>query len=223
MARILVFDSRAGNDSRGNPCLTVQRGGQVLQTFTDGFDVALSEDLAVATYPVRIHSPVADITIVDWEFYCAYFPTDATVMALRFYQEFFNDASNPTLPPGYGTLPAGEVYLNRTWPGMDRAAPWARELVAVSGGGGVITMTAGERRLALQKRGNDYDVVRAPLSVYGLWVRLALWVDIASSTSLDSPSQAWLKIYANVGGHDERDYLAQHGNTPYAYNAFVTT
>lgn len=225
MSKILVFDSQIGIYDTAGQLPQVPDSAGTLKLMNEGWDLAVSEGLAIRTYPVRIHSAAGEITIVDWEFYVDVFPVDATVIALRFFQEFYNDDSGVPAPAGKPPAlvnpedPA--AWKNRDWPGVNATAPWSRELVAVSGGGGVITMTPAERRLALQKRGNDRDSVRAPLSVYGRWVRLGMWVDIASSTSFDSPGLARLKIFAHVGGHSERKYLHENGNKIYAYTAFA--
>lgn len=68
-----------------------------------------------------------------------------------------------------------------------------------------------------------------PLTVHGLWVRLAFWV------SGDQPNGAFaqynefatgftqatdqLMIYAHVGGYSEEGYLDEHEEEPYAHNA----
>jgi len=197
MARINVFDSTASVDSAGN-------------AVNFNCAAALTEATATRTYPVRIYSPDEDTTVVGWEFVSS-FPAANAVLALRWWQEFYCDKASLASPPGSA----------RDWLGLDPSVPWMRETFAVFGGGAFVDIAPPIRRTAMQRRvGSNFESLYVPLTVYGLWVKLALYVDIASCTAITSPNDCRVQVYAHVGAHDERQYLIENGSVPYAYNAF---
>lgn len=205
MAKLMVFDSRATVDTAGNDVTSMRVG----------WEDAISEETAVRTYPVRTHSPFADIDTVGWEIFALDLDPGAEVVnicALRFWMEFYPDQSHPDKVIGQEP--------QRDWPGVSGAAAWPREVLALSGGTTSVQHYRVIRELNVRYIDNCFQSWWLPLSVHAPWVRLAMYMDVASSTGYTEPSQVHLKVYANVGGHSEREYLYQNGDKPYAYNAF---
>jgi len=211
MARILVFDSLPDiTDSAARPC-----------NWTWG--TALSEVTAMKTMRVRIFNAAEDISVVGWEFLMSGFATRSVVAALRWWQEFYCDKAEVAYAQATG-IPGNAHSYPRDWPDVNPLFPWMRETLALSGGLGVVNMYPAVRQTNMQDRTGAppyADSLYFPLSVHALWVRLGIYVSIADSTGLPDPLQVRLKVFAHVGGHDERQYLEEHGDHPYAYNAFI--
>jgi hypothetical protein len=154
--------------------------------------------------------------------------------------EFFNDR---LLQRGSGDVLSGQQNSPRArdWFDIPTDYPWMRETALVdagtnnSYGARDLNIYAVLRGMTMQSRnatpspvtGKNADSLYVPLSVHASWVRLALYADLsASNAAAQAPLNAGtarLKVYANLGGHAEWQYLSSDVGAarPYAYNAQV--
>jgi hypothetical protein len=213
MAKIPVFDSLATLDSR-NTDITA-----VMQT---AWSSAITEATAVKSQPVRGFCSVGDIDVISWEFYASTIAS-GNVFAIKWWMEFFPDSWNQHQAPRL--LDDNGIAADaRTWIGQTNAE-WAREVLALSGGGTAVEHYRCIRTMTFENTTGvaaAHPVRWVPLSVHAPWIRLGLYFDSAGSTGYTSPNDVRLRVYANVGGHSEWDFLKKNGDKPYAYGLDLT-
>jgi len=197
MARIKIFDSTATLNSRGDAI-----------TQAEDWPTALDALRAAHSMPVRCFSGDGPVQEIGYEFIADIMPDGAT-LALRWYQEFFNDKPSLNAPPTV-----------RDWPGVNPRVPWGRETLIVPGGAGVAVHHPVTRNMAMTYNRGDFECLYVPLSIHTLWVRLAVYVSLADCTAITATQDTHIQIFAHAGGHDEKLYLQEQGALPYAYNAF---
>jgi hypothetical protein len=223
MARILLFDNMATVDSRDN------------RPLDSNFRLMQQAAGAVVSrsYPVRCYGLDEDIRYIGWEMMVDAPDTNGAEMTLTWWQEYFNDGPSVVRVPD-----------QRTWPGVDLNAGWAREVAsgldAAIDAAGVRLQTVHvprETTFSFGRLGEfcEYtdesflgDTLYFPLAVHSMWTRLAFYVS-ATSNWPGLGGEAWVdeaamrfRIWANIGGHTEIDYLRENPTVPYAYNAYVS-
>jgi len=170
-------------------------------------------------------------------------------LGLRWWMEFYNDklvgsgagGGEGGQFPGANPDDIGQVLSprNRLWNGIPLSAPWMRETALVDSGSNDaygnrnLDIYGVTRRMTLQSRNaveppvedKNADCLYVPLSIHTAWVRLALWAVADDDTVTDGMdwtnrgANPHLRIYAHIGGHDEKSHLEDEGGLPYAYDA----
>jgi len=206
MSRLLIFDSLNKHAGKSDDTLI---SGQ--------FNVSVAETaaLAVRSNPVRCFNVSEEQRIVGIEFILTDIPESSMIYALRWWPEFYSDTPSLALPP-----------TERDWLDLDPRAPWGRPVTVSDGGTGNVDVNPIQYRMNMQDRltitGYPSDCIYMPLSVHGLWSRIAVWIDYASSTGISGVVVLGtrLRIFAHLGGHSEDAYLEENGDKIYNYNAY---
>lgn len=204
MARILVFDSGAEFDSRGDPLdESAYRGLSTEWLFSQ---------------PFRLYSTDGEERVLGIEF-LADFDTEH---ALNFAFCYHNDVPGIDQPPRPRLL-ARDIRLPSTYQAENGDLEWMQEVTEEVGDAGAVTHNFVTRTITL---GADQFTRRAylPISIHALWgcVRLKFQDDIPAPSEIVSNPR--LYVFAHVGGHDEDAYTEGNSNNddsmrPYAYNA----
>lgn len=193
---------------------------------------AVDEETSARTASLRLIGVGEDIRFVSYEFFMEFTaPTD--VIALRWFQEFYNDDASAQVTPT--TFPPAHARQNNGFAANE--AVWMREVALVDGGVGNLDHYPITRRMTMRPAAYvpitsthpHQQCLHVPLSVHSSWVRLAFWFDMTQSVIAD-PEAFNLYIMGHVGGHTEIEYLYGFNNAvppvnnvgvPYAYDAYI--
>lgn len=213
MARVLIYDSRATEDSQSR-----------------GIEMSLQENVFKTTYPMRAHGgPKGDQRNISYEFILSGDPVGQEI-DLEWYQEFFNDHPHvnlgSTVPPGFrSAYPAGIAPPSfpdpRIFPGSGAAYPWAREQVAIAGAAGVIDHYNITRNVASVSvpEAQSADCRYFPMLVHTLWVR----IKIRTTTASPAGGYPRLRIYAHGGGLTDIEAISERIDQVFSWDPTEAT
>lgn len=235
MARFLVFDTQATNDSLndygdyssaaalwGTPGYTAT--GAQLKPITSWVDASTYASPLVVpsrgglvrmhSMPVRLFGAGGPVDKVTYEFFLTGADQDINIC---WYQEFFAEQQNPYVARISHEEPLQALY------------PWTREQVEVVANTGLVTHLNVVRSVTMNAQLNQTGNLQItnvdrrsdsrvfPMVVHGMWTRLRVFSMTALGTLFDivaynvdcvaTPAPWRLRIFAVVGGYEQVDAM----------------